>query len=154
MSTSIIYYLLFTTIDFQWMGNKQINNNSTLGGSKESRSESEALGNLSLMVRFSFFLSAPDNLCWDFASTAFLNIFNFSRYSPFSSQWVCVALRRVDVFQVKWNETLCRLVVYYYYMVRTIETQTESERDDTAYDGGKVVSLSSVSFYSNRGNCV
>ena len=47
----------------------------TLGGSKASMSASEALGNLSLMVRFSFFLSAPDSLCWAFASTAFLNIF-------------------------------------------------------------------------------
>jgi len=35
----------------------------TLGGSKTSTSESEALGNLSLTVRLSFFLSAPESLC-------------------------------------------------------------------------------------------
>lgn len=134
MSTSIIYYLLFTTIDFQWMGNKQINNNSTLGGSKESRSESEALGNLSLMVRFSFFLSAPDNLCWDFASTVFLNIFNSSRYSPFlfPVSVRCVALRRCPTS--KWREMKpCRLVVY--YMVRTIENpnRTRERWHDTRW---------------------
>lgn len=55
--------------------------NITLGGSKASMSASEALGNLSLIVRFSFFLSAPDSLCWAFASTAFLNIFLLIQYN-------------------------------------------------------------------------
>lgn len=38
-------------------------------------SASEAAGKRSLTVRLSFFLSAPDSLWCDFASTAFLNIF-------------------------------------------------------------------------------
>lgn len=47
----------------------------TLGGNKASMSASEAAGKRSLTVRLSFFLSAPDSLWCDFASTAFLNIF-------------------------------------------------------------------------------
>jgi len=50
----------------------------TLGGSKASKSESETLWNFCLMLRLSFFLSAPDNLWWDFASTAFLNILSLT----------------------------------------------------------------------------
>ncbi|KAK9093857.1 hypothetical protein Scep_025326 [Stephania cephalantha] len=58
--------------------------------------------NLSFAALLSFFRSAPDNLCTDFASTAFLNIpslpFSIDRSinqsnSPFSSSMMlCVCL--------------------------------------------------------------
>lgn len=50
-----------------------------------STSTSEARENFSLTLLLSFFLSAPDNLCKDFASTAFLNIFDVTPSTQISA---------------------------------------------------------------------
>lgn len=60
---------------------------NTLGGSKVSISASEALGKRSLMVRRSFFRSAPESRCCDFTSTVFLNISSFCRVADMIFQF-------------------------------------------------------------------